>query len=107
MTATRKISLTDAGLSDRLSLSADRPRSLTLQLRPAVPLTVRLAESTSTQWSGAEGLIGTHSCTAPAEFTTRPGPGTADDPQKTVSYVDWTAHAASEAEFRSDYEMRT
>jgi len=50
-------------------------------------------------------LVGEHSCDVPAEFAARPGPGPADDPQRVVTHIDWTAYDAAKATFRSRYRV--
>ena len=71
-------------------VTADREREIVLQFRPAVDLTVevgpRLARTT---WAGDETLYGYH--VGRAVPVTRPGPGPADDPQRTRTAMDWTA----------------
>jgi hypothetical protein len=102
VTARRRLTLTDDGLLDELTIEAERPSRLTAHLRPAVPVEVR---PDTTRWSGDEVLLGEHSCDVPAEFAARPGPGPADDPQRVVTHIDWTAYDATAATFRSTYRV--
>ncbi|HET6297432.1 MAG TPA: heparinase II/III family protein [Kribbella sp.] len=100
--AQRRLTLTDDGLLDELTIAAARPCRLTAHLRPAVPVEVRPG---STRWGGDQVLVGEHSCDVPAEFAARPGPGPADDPQRVVTHIDWTAYDAAKATFRSRYRV--
>ncbi|TQM03090.1 heparinase II/III domain-containing protein [Pseudonocardia kunmingensis] len=102
--AVRRVELADGALHDELTVTADRPRRIALHLRPDVPLTVRAeAGEVRTDWDGA--LRGTHTASAPARFVARPGPGPADDPQRTRTHVDWVAEDATTVTFRSTYRL--
>ncbi|MBF8188159.1 heparinase II/III family protein [Nonomuraea sp. K274] len=103
--ATRRLTLGEEGLTDELTVVCDRPRQVTLHLRPAVPIEVRRdpGEVTRTTWQG--GLNGTHGATALAYFTACPGPGPADDPQRVTTWIDWTAPDTAEVTFRSVYRV--
>lgn len=99
--ARRRLTRIDGGLLDELTVTCDRPRRVALHLRPAVPFAV---DGNASTWTGPGRVLrGVHTATAPAEFTMRPAPGPADDPQRTVSWVDWTAHEVTEVTFRSEY----
>ncbi|WP_433029431.1 heparinase II/III domain-containing protein [Plantactinospora sp. CA-290183] len=108
VSADRRVAVTAAGgVVDELTVTADRPRRITAHLRPDVPLTVRVTPvgDAETAWSGLQALRGTHTASVPARFVTRPGPGPADDPQRTRTHVDWTADATTRVTFRSVYRM--
>lgn len=102
--AVRRVTPIDGGLLDELTVSCDRPRKVTLQLRPAVPLRV---EAMTTRWLGEPTLVGRHSCDTESEFVVKPGPGPADDPQRTMRHVDWTVYDATDVTFRSEYRCLT
>jgi hypothetical protein len=72
-------------------------RRITAQLRPGTALDVQVqAEGpVRTLWYGAETLHGWHTASLPVRPFTRPGPGPADDPQRTCSQVDFTAYTGS------------
>ena len=74
---------------------AGNERRITAQLRPGTALDVQVqAEGpVRTLWYGAETLHGWHTASLPVRPFTRPGPGPADDPQRTCSHVDFTAYA--------------
>ncbi|MFI2485813.1 heparinase II/III family protein [Promicromonospora kroppenstedtii] len=103
--AVRHVVVGDGYLLDVVAATADRPRRLTLGLRPDVPLQVRLdGDVARTAWDGAERLDGTHAARAtgadgpvPVRPVVVPGPGPADDPQRERAHVDWTAHDATAA----------
>jgi hypothetical protein len=104
--AVRRVALdTDGVLLDELTVTADRPRRIAAHLRPDVPLTVRLDPdgSVTTMWDTS--LRGTHAASAPARFVARPGPGPADDPQRTRTHVDWVAEDTTEITFRSTFRL--
>ncbi|MFE6967824.1 heparinase II/III family protein [Isoptericola sp. NPDC057653] len=117
--AVRHVVLGDGYLLDVAHARADRPRRLTLGLRPDVPLGVRGdgADVVRTAWRGAEALDGVHTARAtgpagpvPVRAVVRPGPGPADDPQRERAHVDWAAEAATSATwvsvFQADAEAR-
>src|SRR5690606_27059144 len=94
--AVRRVALApDGALHDELTVTADRPRRIAAHLRPDVPLSVRIGPdgSATTVWDGS--LRGTHTASVPARFAARPGPGPADDPQRTRTHVDWVAEDAA------------
>jgi hypothetical protein len=108
--AVRQVALgPDDTLHDELTVTADRPRRIAAHLRPDVPLAVRIdpTGSATTNWGGS--LLGTHTAStdtgAPARFVARPGPGTADDPQRVRTHIDWIADDATEVTFRSSYRV--
>ena len=104
--AVRRVALApDGALLDELSVTSDRPRRIAAHLRPDVPLQVRVGPdgSAATVWSGEAVLHGVHTATGPARFVVRPGPGPADDPQRTRTHVDWVAEDATDVTFRSIY----
>jgi Heparinase II/III-like protein len=106
--ATRRVALgPDGELRDELTVTADRPCRFIAHLRPDVPLTVRIGPdgTAATSWTGVQTLYGTHTASVPARFVVRPGPGPADDPQRTRTHVDWTADATTEVEFVSTYRV--
>lgn len=105
VTATRRLTLVGDSLVDELTVRADRPRRIALHLRPDVDLRIQAgaAGAVTTVWAGAQTLHGTHTASTAAFFAARPGPGPADDPQRTRTHVDWTAHEATEVTFRSVY----
>ncbi|MGW2094396.1 heparinase II/III domain-containing protein [Promicromonospora sukumoe] len=111
--ALRRLVAGDGYLLDVVVASADRPRRLTLGLRPDVPLGVRLdGEVVRTVWGGAERLDGVHAAHAagpagpiPVRAAVRPGPGPADDPQRERAHVDWTAHGATRAVWVSVFQV--
>ncbi|MFJ6433045.1 heparinase II/III family protein [Streptomyces sp. NPDC091416] len=93
--AVRRVVAGDGCLVDLLTVTADRSRRITAQLRPGTALDVQVqaAGATRTTWYGDETLHGwhTHRADAPVRPVTRPGPGPADDPQRTRTRVDFTA----------------
>ncbi|WP_327365546.1 heparinase II/III domain-containing protein [Streptomyces sp. NBC_01217] len=93
--AVRRVALGDGCLIDLLTLSAGDQRQLVAQLRPGVALDVQLqaAGPVRTTWYGDETLHGWHTHTPGLSVrpVTRPGPGTADDPQRMCTRVDFTA----------------
>lgn len=96
VTATRTVSLgSDGQLTDELVVECTEPHKITTQLRPGVPVTIR---GTTTHWGS---LRGEHA--GPPEFLVRPGPGPADDPQRVMQQVDWSAYDATRATFLSTY----
>ncbi|HEX6682220.1 MAG TPA: heparinase II/III family protein [Candidatus Limnocylindrales bacterium] len=98
--AVRRVTPIDGGLRDELTVTCDRPRKVTLQLRPAVALE---ANGFETRWLGERVLAGRHECDRPSALMVIPGPGPADDPQRTVSHVDWTTYDVTNVTFRSEY----
>ncbi|MEU0148165.1 heparinase II/III family protein [Streptomyces sp. NPDC006288] len=84
-------------LVDLLSVTGSEVRSVTAQLRPGTSLDVQqqAAGPVLTTWYGDETLHGWHTHTRGAEVrpVSRPGPGPADDPQRTRTRVDFTAEA--------------
>ena len=106
--ATRRVVLGEDGLlHDELTVTSDRPRRIAAHLRPDVPLAVRIGPdgSAATEWTGAATLHGVHTASGPARFVARPGPGPADDPQRTRTHVDWVAEEATVITFRSTYRV--
>jgi hypothetical protein len=95
----------DGTLRDELTVTADRPRRIAAHLRPDVPLSLRVQPdgSVTSDWDGT--LRGTHTTSVPARFVARPGPGPADDPQRTRTHVDWVAEDATAVTFRSTYKV--
>ncbi|HEY3560839.1 MAG TPA: heparinase II/III family protein [Kribbella sp.] len=87
--ATRTLVSGNSYLLDVVRVSADREREIVLQFRPDVDLTVEVGpDAVRTTWAGDETLYGYH--VADAVPVTRPGPGPADDPQRTRTWLDWT-----------------
>lgn len=103
--AVRAVSIEDGALIDRLTVECERPRRVEFALRPAVPLTVRAdGPVLRTYWAGAEGLWGEHVCdAADARLSVAPGPGPADDPQRTRTHVNWVVPDATEVTFTATY----
>ncbi|MEV5962148.1 heparinase II/III family protein [Kribbella sp. NPDC051952] len=95
VTATRRVTIAGGELTDELVVECTDPRKITAQLRPGVPLVVN---GMTTDWGS---LRGEH--VGPPEFLVRPGPGPADDPQRVVQQVDWSAYDATRATFSSTY----
>lgn len=91
----RRIAAGEAYLVDLLTVTAEDSRRITAQLRPGTALDVQVqaAGATRTTWYGDETLHGwhTHRAEVPVRPVTRPGPGTADDPQRTRTRADFTA----------------
>ncbi|WP_328891624.1 heparinase II/III domain-containing protein [Streptomyces sp. NBC_00316] len=106
VTATRALTAGPGYLLDILTIEADRDRTLTAHLRPAVPLKVVAAPGgqVRTTWGEADGpvLIGHHAASAHAEFALRPHPGPADDPTAIRQGSDWSVHG-TRAVFASAY----
>ncbi|MEV5607705.1 heparinase II/III family protein [Streptomyces sp. NPDC052225] len=95
--AVRRIEAGRCHLVDVLTLTVEdgRARRLAGLVRPGVSLDVQVqpAGPVRTTWYGdAEVLHGWHTASAPVRPVTRPGPGPADDPQLTRTWVDFTAH---------------
>jgi hypothetical protein len=101
--ARRRLTLDGGAVVDELTVACDRPRRVVLQLRPDVPLSVSAGEVSRTRWAGERTLRGEHTATSAAWFVSRPGPGPADDPQRTRTWVDWTVPDATEVTYRSVY----
>lgn len=102
--ARRRLEIRDGTLVDSLTVHTDSPRRVSLLLRPDVPLSVRMVDTVAhTVWAGAELLVGRHTCDRPAMMICRPGPGPADDPQRTRTHVDWTVTDTTEVTFTSTY----
>ncbi|MGW8884163.1 heparinase II/III domain-containing protein [Streptomyces sp. NPDC055749] len=95
--AVRRIALGDCYLVDLLTVTGPEPRRVTAQLRPGTALDVQVqaAGPVRTTWYGEETLHGWHTHTdgVPVRPVTTPGPGPADDPQRTRTRVDFTADA--------------
>ncbi|GAA1369383.1 heparinase II/III domain-containing protein [Streptomyces beijiangensis] len=93
--AVRRIEAGSCYLVDLLTVSAQDARTFTAQLRPGTSLDVQVRPDgpVRTVWYGEENLHGWHTATVPAHPFTRPGPGPADDPGRTRSWVDFTARA--------------
>ncbi|MFI2104227.1 heparinase II/III family protein [Isoptericola sp. NPDC019693] len=118
--AVRHVVVADGYLLDVVHARTDRPRWLTLGLRPDVPLGVRVggpdAGEVHTAWRGTEALDGLHTARAagpdgtgaeasvPVRAVVRPGPGPADDPQRERAHVDWAAEAATSATWVSAFQ---
>lgn len=87
----------DCYLVDLLSVMGGEARRITGQLRPGTALDVQQQATgpLRTTWYGDETLHGWHTHTPGAEVRpfSRPGPGPADDPQRTRTWVDLTAQA--------------
>lgn len=99
--ATRQLIAGGSYLVDVVRVTADREREIVLQFRPDVDLTVEVRpEMVRTTWSGDETLYGYHF--GDAVPVTRPGPGPADDPQRSRTALDWTA-VGTDATFCSVY----
>ncbi|MFI7061933.1 heparinase II/III family protein [Kribbella sp. NPDC050124] len=99
--AVRHIESGDGYLVDVVRVTADREREIVLQFRPDVDLDVQLGPGVvRTTWTGDEVLHGYHF--ADAVPVTRPGPGPADDPQRTRIALDWTV-VGTDATFCSVY----
>ncbi|MGZ0150832.1 heparinase II/III domain-containing protein [Kribbella sp. WER1] len=99
--ATRQLIAADNYLLDVVRVTADREREIVLQFRPDVDLTVAVGpQATRTTWTGDETLYGYHR--GDGVPVTRPGPGPADDPQRSRTWIDWTVTGTS-ATFCSVY----
>ncbi|BCJ38626.1 hypothetical protein Athai_61290 [Actinocatenispora thailandica] len=91
----RHVELAAGYLLDVLTVTADGEHELRLALRPGVPVTARQQpDGAQTHWSGGAGLHGWHRCRTPMNLVAAPGPGTADDPQRTVTRYDLATRAA-------------
>ncbi|MGW1094351.1 heparinase II/III domain-containing protein [Streptomyces sp. NPDC002455] len=95
--AVRRVVAGDCYLVDLLSVTGGEARRITGQLRPGTALDVQQQATgpLRTTWYGDETLHGWHTHTPGAEVRpfSRPGPGPADDPQRTRTWVDLTAQA--------------
>ncbi|MGW7679590.1 heparinase II/III domain-containing protein [Kribbella sp. NPDC054772] len=99
--ATRQLISGNGFLIDVVWVTADREREIVLQFRPDVDLAVQVGpDAFRTTWAGDETLYGYHR--GDGVPVTRPGPGPADDPQRTRTWVDWTV-VGTTATFRSVY----
>ncbi|WP_329113275.1 heparinase II/III domain-containing protein [Streptomyces sp. NBC_01465] len=93
--AVRRMEAGSCYLVDLLTVTAPESRAVTAQLRPgtALDVQVRASGAVRTTWYGTENLHGWHTATTPVRPFTRPGPGPADDPGRTRTWVDFTAQA--------------
>ena len=95
--AVRRVALGTCYLVDLLTVTGQESRRVTAQLRPGTALDVQLQADgpVRTTWYGEETLHGwhTHTSGVPVRPVTAPGPGPADDPQRTRTRVDFTADA--------------
>ncbi|MFH9655381.1 heparinase II/III family protein [Streptomyces anulatus] len=98
--AVRRVTVGPCYLVDLLTVEVsgrEDPR-VTAQLRPGTALDVQVqaAGPVRTTWYGDETLHGWHTQSAgvPVRPLTLPGPGPADDPQRTRTRVDFTADGA-------------
>ncbi|WP_228183568.1 heparinase II/III domain-containing protein [Streptomyces anulatus] len=98
--AVRRVAVGPCYLVDLLTVEVsgrEAPR-VTAQLRPGTALDVQVqaAGPVRTTWYGDETLHGWHTQSAgvPVRPLTLPGPGPADDPQRTRTRVDFTADGA-------------
>ncbi|MET9591753.1 heparinase II/III family protein [Streptomyces sp. NPDC006516] len=95
--AVRRVVAGDCCLVDLLTVTGQQARRFTAQLRPGTALDIQqqAAGPVRTTWYGDETLHGWHTHTPGAEVRpfSRPGPGPADDPQRTRTWVDVTARA--------------
>ncbi|MFF3301787.1 heparinase II/III family protein [Streptomyces sp. NPDC002908] len=105
--AVRRVVAGDCYLVDLLTVTGREPRRFTAQLRPGTALDIQqqAAGPVRTTWYGDETLHGWHTHTPGAEVRpfSRPGPGPADDPQRTRTWVDVTA-VAERITFASVYQ---
>ncbi|MFA9446377.1 heparinase II/III family protein [Egicoccus sp. AB-alg6-2] len=93
VTARRTLHLVDGWLLDVVTLAADDEHDLTLQFRPAVPVTIRAGRDGAfvLTWHDPAGDLTTwHVAEQAAAVRPVPLPGPADDPARTVTGVDWT-----------------
>ncbi|MCQ4207047.1 heparinase II/III domain-containing protein [Streptomyces longispororuber] len=94
--AVRRVEAGACHLVDVLTVVAGDERQVTGQLRPGVALDVQVQPdgAVRTTWYGDDEVLhGWHAASVPVRPVTRPGPGPADDPQLTRSWVDFTATA--------------
>ena len=95
--AVRRVALGTCYLVDLLTVTGQESRRVTAQLRPGTALDVQLQADgpVRTTWYGEETLHGwhTHTSGVPVRPVTAPGPGPADDPQRTRTRVAFTADA--------------
>lgn len=95
--AVRRVAVGDCYLVDLLTVTGREARRVTAQLRPGTALDIQLQADgpVRTTWYGDETLHGWHTHTpgVPVRPVTRPGPGTADDPQRMRTRVDLTCEA--------------
>ncbi|MFE3247179.1 heparinase II/III family protein [Streptomyces sp. NPDC059209] len=95
--AVRRVAVGDCYLVDLLTVTGREARRVTAQLRPGTALDVQVQANgpVRTTWYGDETLHGWHTHTpgVPVRPVTRPGPGTADDPQRMRTRVDLTCEA--------------
>ncbi|MEV4411493.1 heparinase II/III family protein [Catellatospora sp. NPDC049609] len=106
VSAVRRLTLRGGDLVDELTVRAAQPSRISLHLRPDTDIQVLAGAdgAVATVWSaGGQRLESTHTAGTTAFFTARPGPGPADDPQRTRTHVDWTAHDTTEVTFRTVY----
>ncbi|GAA4209218.1 heparinase II/III domain-containing protein [Actinocatenispora rupis] len=82
----RHVEAADGYLLDVVTVDADSP--VRLALCPAVPVET---DGARTRWLGDETLHGWHAGAGTAPIVAYPGPGTADDPQATRTWLDWPA----------------
>lgn len=98
--------LAGGALLDVLAVRAGRPRRISAGLRPDVRLDVSIhGDRIRTRWPGEQTLHGCHACDPAAVPLARPGPGPADDPQRTRPHLDWTADHVKGARFVSIYRV--
>ncbi len=109
VSARRILTLRDDALVDELTVHTDRPRRVTVHLRPDVDLDVRAGAdgALETAWAGRQTLEGLHTASVAADALCRPGPGPADDPQRVRTWFDWSVADTTAVTFRSVYRLGT
>ncbi|GIJ00586.1 heparinase II/III-like protein [Sediminihabitans luteus] len=93
----RTLRLAPGCLLDVVAVDCDEERDVTLGLRPAVDLAVRVVgEGAETTWTAADGatLHGFHGASVAAAMVAAPGRGPSHDPAAARTVVDWAARGS-------------
>ncbi|SDD63504.1 Heparinase II/III-like protein [Sanguibacter gelidistatuariae] len=93
----REVVMTADYLLDVVTAEAETERTMTLGLRPAVPLEITAqGEGWVSRWTGSArtDLHGLHAASVPSAIELTPGRGPSNDPARLLALGEWTARAA-------------
>lgn len=105
--ARRTVTRLADGLRDELMVQSESKHRIALHLRPDVDLDVRAGEPWISEWAGSPGLTAIHAADRETSIWVRPGPGSADDPQRRRTHVDWVADDVRSIRFTTTYRTGT